>query len=234
MFSGFLGGGLISTSEHESADSHGRFQITITGSQCLREALWEMQRSQTCCAVLFFITLHPLNPSSILGPNACAFHLASLCPGPNVGGSWCQEQGPGKLWQLWYCDFWWFLIWPVWSSMKYAKAFNTRDHWKISRRLILHLGAFGIIWAHSMMFAHSHHLAVVARPPLHTCVFATVLKHRRQGDVWYCLMMFGCLKRSRFCLWYTPCFNFRRLVVVECLAAQESEPVSRRLGAWAA
>ena len=42
-----------------------------------------------------------------------------------------------------------------------------------------------------MMFGHSHHLAVVARPPLHTCVFATVLKHRRQkkclillDDVW--------------------------------------------------
>ena len=102
MFSGFLGGGLISTSEHELADSHGRFQITITGSQCLREALWEMQRSQTCCAVLFFITLHPLNPSSILDPNACAFHLASLCPGPTVGRSWCQEQGPGKPW--------WFLM----------------------------------------------------------------------------------------------------------------------------
>ena len=50
---------------------------------------------------------------------------------------------------------------------------------KPSMRLILHLDAFGIIWPHSLMFGHAHHVTVVAKPPLHTCVFATVLKHRR-------------------------------------------------------
>ena len=174
--------------------------------------------SNIMCGSVLYISLHHLNPSAMLDPNAFAFHLAPLCPGPIVGGSWCQEQGPGKPWRFLVisCDF---RCDPYDPSMKCARASTARDHWKISRRLILHLAPFnpfGSIWPQSLMFG---------RPPLHTCVFATVLKHRRQGDVWYCDVLRWCLGVWRdhdpVCDWLilTPCFNFCGLVAVECLAA---------------
>lgn len=84
------------------------------------------------CGSVLYISLHHLNPSAMLDPNAFAFRLAPLCPGPIVGGSWCQEQGPGKPWRFlvisceFRCD-------PYDPSMKCASASNARDLGTIER-----------------------------------------------------------------------------------------------------
>ena len=88
--------------------------------------LWDMQRSQTCCAVLFFTSFESF---SYAWSQCICLPLGHLDP-PCVQGQLLGAADAKNRDQASHGNF---QMWPVWSSMKYARTSNARDLGTIER-----------------------------------------------------------------------------------------------------